>query len=248
MITVKTKKEIQRMSKACEIAALALKTAGEHCKVGITTLELDNIINKLIVSTGAKPSFLGYGGFPASACISINDEVIHGIPSKRKLISGDIVGVDVGAYYDDFHGDNAYTFSIGEIDFEVDKLLDVTKKSLSEGIKMAVVGNRIGDISNAIQICVEKNGFTIVEEYVGHGIGKKLHEMPQIPNFGLSGKGPRLIEGMTIAIEPMVNIGSRIVKVDKDNWTVRTSDGKFSAHFENTIAITRDGPVILTKV
>lgn len=247
MVNLKTEKEIECMKQACKIAAHALKTAGKHCVSGITTLELDSIIKKDILANGAKPSFLGYGGFPASACISLNNELIHGIPSKRKIYDGDIVSVDVGAYYDGFHGDNAFTFKVGKISEIAEKLINVTKQSLYKAIEVARVGSRIGDISNSVQTFVEENGFFVVKDFVGHGIGKNLHEKPEVPNFGEKNRGYRLVHGMTIAIEPMITECSPKVKVLEDDWTVVTSDGGLSAHFEHTIAITNSGPVILTE-
>lgn len=246
MIILKTQKELSAMREAGRISNQALVEAGKHIRAGMTTKELDKIIHDFIVSKGAKPSFLGYGGFPASACISINNEVIHGIPGSRKIQNGDIVSVDVGAYYKGFHGDNAYTFAVGEISPEAQKLLDVTKESLYKGIAAAVPGARIGDVANAVQTYVEQAGFAVVRKYVGHGIGANLHESPEVPNFGTAGRGVRLVPGMTIAIEPMVNIKGADVKVLPDGWTVLTASGSLSAHFEHTIAITEHGPVILT--
>ena len=246
MIILKTQKELSAMREACRISNQALVEAGKHIQAGMTTKELDKIIHDFIVSKGAKPSFLGYGGFPASACISINNEVIHGIPGSRKIQNGDIVSVDVGAFYKGFHGDNAYTFAVGEISPEAQKLLDVTKESLYKGIAAAVPGARIGDVANAVQTYVEQAGFAVVRKYVGHGIGANLHESPEVPNFGTAGRGVRLVPGMTIAIEPMVNIKGADVKVLPDGWTVLTASGSLSAHFEHTIAITEHGPVILT--
>ena len=246
MIILKTQKELSAMREAGRISNQALVEAGKHIRAGMTTKELDKIIHDFIVSKGAKPSFLGYGGFPASACISINNEVIHGIPGSRKIQNGDIVSVDVGAFYKGFHGDNAYTFAVGEISPEAQKLLDVTKESLYKGIAAAVPGARIGDVANAVQTHVEQAGFAVVRKYVGHGIGANLHESPEVPNFGTAGRGVRLVPGMTIAIEPMVNIKGADVKVLPDGWTVLTASGSLSAHFEHTIAITEHGPVILT--
>jgi len=246
MIILKTQKELSAMREAGRISNQALVEAGKHIRAGMTTKELDRIIHDFIVSKGAKPSFLGYGGFPASACISINNEVIHGIPGSRKIQNGDIVSVDVGAYYKGFHGDNAYTFAVGEISPEAQKLLDVTKESLYKGIAAAVPGARIGDVASAVQTYVEQAGFAVVRKYVGHGIGANLHESPEVPNFGKAGRGVRLVPGMTIAIEPMVNGVGADVRVLSDGWTVLTASGSLSAHFEHTIAITEHGPVILT--
>ncbi len=235
------------MRDACRISAQALRVAGEAVKPGVSTLEIDTIVRSFIEKQGASPSFLGYGGFPASTCISVNNVVIHGIPSKDKILEeGDIVSVDVGAYYKGYHGDNAYTFPCGKISANAQALLDATRESLYEGIKQAAAFNRIGDIGNAVQRYVETRSYSVVRDYVGHGVGAKLHEDPSVPNFGTPGRGARLIPGMTIAIEPMINEGTHYVRVMGDKWTVKTLDGKLSAHFEHTIAITPDGPKILT--
>ena len=235
------------MRDACRISAQALRVAGEAVKPGVSTLEIDTIVRSFIEKQGASPSFLGYGGFPASTCISVNNVVIHGIPSKDKILEeGDIVSVDVGAYYKGYHGDNAYTFPCGKISANAQALLDAARESLYEGIKQAAAFNRIGDIGNAVQRYVETRSYSVVRDYVGHGVGAKLHEDPSVPNFGTPGRGARLIPGMTIAIEPMINEGTHYVRVMGDKWTVKTLDGKLSAHFEHTIAITPDGPKILT--
>ena len=235
------------MRDACRISAQALRVAGEAVKPGVSTLEIDTIVRSFIEKQGASPSFLGYGGFPASTCISVNNVVIHGIPSKDKILEeGDIVSVDVGAYYKGYHGDNAYTFPCGKISANAQALLDATRESLYEGIKQAAAFNRIGDIGNAVQRYVEARSYSVVRDYVGHGVGAKLHEDPSVPNFGTPGRGVRLVPGMTIAIEPMINEGTHYVRVMGDKWTVKTLDGKLSAHFEHTIAITPDGPKILT--
>lgn len=235
------------MKDACRISAEALRAAGEAVRPGITTLEIDIIVRQYIEKQGATPSFLGYGGFPASVCISVNNVVIHGIPSKNTVLKeGDIVSVDVGAYYRGFHGDNAYTFPCGKISAEAQALLDATKESLFEGIKQACPGNRVGDIGSAVQKYVEARSYSVVRDFVGHGVGAKLHEDPSVPNYGTPGRGPRLLPGMTIAIEPMVNQGAYQVKVLDDEWTTVTLDGKLSAHFEHTVAITPDGPRIMT--
>ena len=235
------------MRDACRISAQALRVAGEAVKRGVSTLEIDTIVRSFIEKQGASPSFLGYGGFPASTCISVNNVVIHGIPSKDKILEeGDIVSVDVGAYYKGYHGDNAYTFPCGKISANAQALLDATRESLYEGIKQAAAFNRIGDIGNAVQRYVEARSYSVVRDYVGHGVGAKLHEDPSVPNFGTPGRGARLIPGMTIAIEPMINEGTHYVRVMGDKWTVKTLDGKLSAHFEHTVAITPDGPKILT--
>ncbi len=246
MIAIKNKRELQAMKEACVISARALKLAGEAVQPGVTTAEIDREIRRYIESQGAKPSFLGYGGFPASACISVNNVVIHGIPDKRVIKAGDIVSVDVGAFLNGFHGDNAATFAAGEVSPEAQALMDATRESLYEGIRAAKAGNRIGDIGAAVQRYVEVRGYSVVRQFVGHGVGANLHEDPSVPNFGTPGRGPRLLPGMTIAIEPMINAGVSDVKILKDGWTTVTADGKLSAHFEHSVAITPDGPVILT--
>ncbi len=249
MIVLKTSRELGIMKEACSIAAGALQTVGNAVKAGITTAELDALAEEYIRSRGGEPNFKNYNGFPATACISINNEVIHGIPSKtRKICEGDIVSVDLGAKYGGYHGDNAATFACGEISPEAKRLISVTKDALYEGIKAARAGSRIGDISNAVQRTVEAAGFSVVRQYVGHGIGTQLHEAPEVPNFGTAGRGIRLLPGMTLAIEPMVNVGSYDVKVLPDGWTVKTKDGSLSAHFEHTVVITPDGPKIMTVV
>ena len=247
MINIKSAAEISKMQLAGKIAGGALKLAGEKIEAGLTTKELDKIIHDYIVKNGAVPSFLGYGGFPASACISVNDEVIHGIPGKRKILEGDIVSVDVGALFDGYHGDTCATFPVGEISQEAKGLLEATEQSLFEGIKAARAGNRLGDVSNAIEEFILSKGYAIVKQYVGHGVGKNLHEDPEVPNYGKAGHGPRLVPGMTIAIEPMVNIKGEGVRVLDNKWTVVTTSGSLSAHFEHTIAITSGDPIILTK-
>lgn len=248
MISVKSKSELEKMRKAGIIAGNALHFGGQSIKDGMTTYELDKIIHDYIVKHGAAPSFLGYGGFPGSACISINDQVIHGIPSKKvRIKEGDIVSIDVGAYIDGFHGDTAYTFGVGRISPEAEKLLKVTNESLYKGIDQATAGNRIGDIGSAVQEYCEGYGYGVVRQYIGHGVGRKLHESPEVPNYGKAGHGPRLVAGMTIAIEPMINAVGEDVRVLPDGWTVLTKSGSLSAHFEHTVAVTPDGPVILTK-
>lgn len=246
MIAIKNSRELALMKDACVISARALQLAGEAVEPGVTTAELDRMIRKYIESQGAKPSFLGYGGFPASACISVNETVIHGIPDKRVIKAGDIVSIDVGAHLNGYHGDNAATFAAGDISPQAQALLDATRESLYEGIAQAIAGNRVGDISAAVQQYVEMRGYSVVRQFVGHGVGTNLHEDPSVPNFGTPGRGPRLLPGMTLAIEPMVNMGVPDVEVLKDGWTTVTRDGKLSAHFEHTIAITKDGPVVLT--
>lgn len=234
------------MRRAGRITAQARALAGEMVRPGVTTKEIDKAVHDFIVSQGAKPSFLHYAGYPASACISVNDVVIHGIPDGRVLREGDIVSVDVGAYWGGFHGDCAATFACGEISPEAEKLIAVTKQSFFEGIKFARQGYRISDISHAVQSYVEENGFSVVRSFVGHGVGEELHEAPEVPNFGAPGRGPRLLRGMTIAVEPMVNQGTYDVRVLKDKWTTVTVDGKLSAHYENTVLITDGEPEILT--
>ena len=246
MISVKTERELDLMRQACKITAAARALAGEMVRPGITTGEIDKAVYSFIVSQGAKPSFLHYQGYPASACISVNEVVIHGIPGKRVLKEGDIVSVDVGAFYQGFHGDCAATFACGAISPEAQKLIDVTKQSFFEGIQFARQGYRVSDISHAVQTYVEANGFSVVRAFVGHGVGEHLHEEPSVPNFGSPGKGPRLVKNMTIAVEPMVNMGVYDVRVLKDGWTTVTADGKLAAHYENTILITDGEPEILT--
>ena len=248
MIILKTSRELSLMKEAGRISQEALLRAGELVKPGITTYEIDEFIRKFIIKSGATPSFLGYCDFPASACISVNDVVIHGIPSKKQILKeGDIVSIDVGAYYEVFHGDNAWTFPCGKVSEEAKKLMDATRESLFLAIEKAVVGNRLGDIGSTVQQYVEARNYSVVRDFVGHGVGANLHEDPSVPNYGTSGRGVRLAAGMTLAIEPMVNAGSCKVKVLDDGWTTKTVDGKLSAHFEHTIAITNNGPVILTK-
>lgn len=247
MINIKTQHDIEEMRLACKITAGARKLAGELIRPGVTLLEIDREIRHFIESHGAKPSFLNYNGFPASACISVNEELIHGIPSERKLENGDIVKVDVGAYYHGFHGDCADTFAVGDISAEAQRLIDVTRQSFFEGIKNISEGSRVGDIGAAIQQYVEAAGFSVVREYIGHGVGENLHEEPDVPNYGRPGRGPRLYSGMTIAIEPMVCQGSARVKTLANDWTVVAADGKLTAHYENTVAITANGVDILTE-
>lgn len=247
MVVLKTSRELKAMRDAGRISSRALKLAGEAVEPGVSTLEIDRIVRKYIEEQGATPSFLNYGGFPASACISVNDVVIHGIPRKNQILKqGDIVSIDVGAFYEGFHGDNAWTFPCGEVSKEAQALMDVTRESLFKGINAARPGNRLGDIGSAVQRYVEARGYSVVRDFVGHGVGAELHEDPSVPNYGTPGRGVRLLPGMTIAIEPMVNQGVHTVETLSDNWSFVTSDGKLSAHFEHTIAITPDGPVILT--
>jgi methionyl aminopeptidase len=247
MIVLKTTRELNIMREAGRISAGALRVAGNAVEPGVSTYEIDKLAYDYIISQGAKPNFLHYNGYPATACISINDEVIHGIPSKKRIIKeGDIVSIDLGAAFEGYNGDNAATFACGDVSDEAKRLMDATRESLYEGIRMAVRGNRIGDISNAIQQYVEARGYSVVRDYVGHGVGASLHEAPEVPNFGKPGHGIRLVPGMTLAIEPMINIGTPNVKQLSDGWTVKTADGKLSAHFEHSVAITTEGPVILT--
>ena len=249
MIQLKNSAQISIMMEAGRITGEALLLAREHVREGVTTKELDTLIRNYIEKCGAKPSFLGYGGFPGSACISINDEVIHGIPSKNRVIrEGDIVKVDVGAFYKGFHGDSARTIPVGKVSDEALKLIEVTRQSFFDGVANMKAGNRIGDIGSAIQQRVESNGFSVVKRYIGHGIGHDLHESPDVPNFGTAGRGARLCMGMALAIEPMVNIGTEEVMEMPDKWTVKTRDHSLSAHYENTCALTSDGVVITTLV
>ena len=247
MIVLKTSRELLAMRAAGRISARALKIAGEAVEPGVSTWEIDRIARRYIEDQGAKPTFLGYGGFPASACISVNNVIIHGIPSKSNIIKqGDIVSIDIGATFDGYVGDNAFTFPCGDVSAEAQSLMDATREGLFEGIKAAKAGARIGDIGNAVQRYTEARGYSVVRDYVGHGVGAKMHEDPSVPNYGTPGRGVRLLPGMTIAIEPMINQGVKEVVTLKDGWTTITADGKLSAHFEHSIAITSDGPVILT--
>ncbi|MFS0644925.1 type I methionyl aminopeptidase [Siminovitchia sp. 179-K 8D1 HS] len=248
MIITKTPREIKLMREAGRIVAMTHQELQKHIQPGITTKELDNIAERFIRQHGAHPSFLGYNGFSGSICVSVNEELVHGIPGDRVLNEGDIVSLDIGAQYNGYHGDSAWTYAVGRINDETQMLLDVTEKSLYMGLEQARPGARLSNISHAIQTFVEAEGFSIVREYVGHGIGLSLHEDPQIPNYGPPDKGPRLKPGMVLAVEPMVNAGSRYVKTLPDNWTVVTVDGKMCAHFEHTIAITETGFEILTKL
>ena len=246
MIAIKNEHELDSMRQACKITAAARALAGEMVRPGVSTRSIDKAVHDFIVAQGAKPSFLNYNGFPASTCISVNATVIHGIPGGYILKDGDIVSIDVGAYYKGFHGDCAATFACGTISAEAEKLIEVTKQSFFEGLRFAAPGHRVSDISHAIQTYVELNGFSVVRSFVGHGVGRQLHEEPEVPNYGKPGHGPRLIKGMTLAIEPMVNAGVYDVRVLKDGWTVLTADGKLSAHYENTVLITDGEPEILT--
>ena len=248
MIVFKTSRELELMTEACRLSAAALKIAGEAVRPGISTWEIDKIAYDYIISQGGKPNFLHYAGYPATACISVNDEVIHGIPSKHRILEeGDIVSIDLGAELHGYNGDNAATFAVGKISSEAQRLIDTTEQCLYKGIEAAVAGGRIGDIGAAVQAHAESNGFSVVRQFVGHGVGKKLHEDPEVPNFGKAGHGARLLPGMTIAIEPKINAGTFDVRTLKDGWTVKTADGKLSAHFEHTVAISTKGPIILTR-
>ena len=249
MIVLKTGRELKIMKEACSISAGALEVAGKAVEPGVTTAEIDRLAEEYIRRRGGEPNFKNYEGYPATACISINNEVIHGIPSeKRKLRAGDIVSIDLGAKFDGYHGDNAATFACGDVSPEAKRLMDTTRESLYEGIRASCAGGRIGDIGHAVQSYVEARGYSVVRQFVGHGVGTHLHEAPEVPNFGTPGRGIRLLPGMTIAIEPMVNAGGYDVKVQPDGWTVLTKDGSLSAHFEHTIVITADGPKIMTVV
>lgn len=249
MIILKSETEVSKIQAACRIVAETLEILRGRVKPGITTGELDQIAEEQILARGGKPAFKGYRDFPATLCVSVNQEVVHGIPSSRRVLaSGDIVGLDLGAIRDGFYGDAAITVPVGAISEEARRLIQVTEASLYKGIEQAVPGNRLSDISHAVQSWVEKAGFSVVRDFVGHGIGRNLHEEPQVPNYGEPGKGPRLKTGMVLALEPMVNMGKYEVRVLNDRWTVVTSDGSFSAHFEHTISITDNGPVILTSL
>ena len=249
MFIIKNSEQLALMRKAGQITAQALLVAEEAIRPGISTKDVDRRIHRFIEKCGAVPSFLGYGGFPAAACISLNDEVIHGIPSDKIIIKeGDIVKVDVGARFRGYNGDSARTFAVGKVSDEALRLISVTEQSFYEAMKVAKAGNRIGDIGHAVESFVISNGFSVVREYTGHGVGAELHEEPSIPNYGKAGRGVRLYPGMTLAIEPMVNAGTDKVKVRRDGWTVVTADGKLSAHYENSIAITESDPVILTDI
>ncbi|MCR5825287.1 MAG: type I methionyl aminopeptidase [Oscillospiraceae bacterium] len=246
MITLRSAREVELMRRAGKITAAARALAGEMVKPGVTTQEIDKAVYQFIKSQGAEPSFLNYNGYPASICISVNDEIIHGIPGKRVLEEGDIVSVDVGAYIGGFHGDCAATYACGRISEEAQKLIDVTRQSFFEGLKFAREGYRISDIGHAVQEYVERNGFSVVREYVGHGVGRQMHEAPEVPNYGAPGHGPKLLRGMTIALEPMVNAGTAAIRQMSDGWTVKTADGKYAAHYENTLLITSGEPELLT--
>ena len=246
MITLKSAHEIEAMRLAGQITAAARALAREMVKPGVTTQQIDKAVFHFIREQGAIPSFLHYNGYPASVCISVNDEIIHGIPGKRVLREGDIVSVDVGAYIGGYHGDCAGTYPCGQVSDEALRLIRVTQDSFFEGLKFAREGYRLSDISHAVQTFVEANGYSVVREYVGHGIGRNMHEAPEVPNYGKPGHGPRLLRGMTLAVEPMVNAGTAAIKQMPDGWTVKTADGKYAAHYENTILITAGDPELLT--
>ena len=246
MITLKSAHEIEAMRLAGKITAAARALAREMVKPGVTTRQIDKAVFHFIREQGAIPSFLHYNGYPASVCISVNDEIIHGIPGKRVLREGDIVSVDVGAYIGGYHGDCAGTYPCGQVSDEALRLIRVTQDSFFEGLKFAREGYRLSDISHAVQTFVEANGYSVVREYVGHGIGRNMHEAPEVPNYGKPGHGPRLLRGMTLAVEPMVNAGTAAIKQMSDGWTVKTADGKYAAHYENTILITAGDPELLT--
>jgi methionyl aminopeptidase len=248
MIILKSLQEIEKIRKACLIVADVLDAIRGMVRPGVTTQALDEFAERFIVAAGAKPAFKGYRGYPKTLCTSVNHEVIHGIPSKSAVLKqGDIIGIDVGTILDGFYGDAAITLPVGTITPEAERLMRVTEESLSRGIAQAQAGNRLYDISHAVQKHVESNGYSVVRDFVGHGIGRNLHEDPQIPNFGDPGQGPRLKPGMVLAIEPMVNVGGSATVTQEDNWTAVTADGSLSAHFEHTIAVMQDGPWILTK-
>ncbi len=246
MITLKSEHEIELMRRAGKITAAARALARDMVKPGVTTQQIDKAVYHFIKSQGATPSFLNYNGYPASVCVSVNDEIIHGIPGKRVLKEGDIVSVDVGAYIGGFHGDCAGTYPCGQVSDQALDLIRVTQQSFFEGLKFAREGYRLSDISHAVQEYVESHGYSVVREYVGHGIGRRMHESPEVPNFGNPGHGPRLLRGMTIAVEPMVNAGSAAIRQMSDGWTVKTADGRNAAHYENTILITDGDPELLT--
>ena len=249
MIQLKNPDQIKIMKEAGRITGEALLVARDHVRPGISTFELDRLVREHIEKAGAKPSFLGYGGFPGSACISINDEVIHGIPSKKRFLEeGDVVKIDVGAFYKGFHGDSARTIPVGRVSDGASKLIEVTRASFFAGIDQLKVGGRLGDVGAAIDGLVVANGFSTVKRYIGHGIGRELHESPDVPNYGTPGRGTRLCAGLVIAIEPMVNVGTETVRELSDGWTVKTADGSLSAHYENTVALTGDGIINLTQI
>ena len=248
MIILKSRHEIEKMKISNRIVVEVLEEIKKKIRVGVTTIELDRLAESVILKKGGTPAFKGYRGYPNSLCISINEQVVHGIPSNRRLKDGDLVSIDLGVYHDGYYGDAAITVGAGEITSEAKRLLDATQKALYIGIEKAMAGNHLSDISNAVQMYVEREGFSVVRAFVGHGIGTSLHEEPQVPNFGEAGKGPLLKSGMVLAIEPMVNAGVSDVEVLEDDWTVVTADGSLSAHFEHTVAVTDNGVEILTKI
>ncbi|MBQ7953549.1 MAG: type I methionyl aminopeptidase [Clostridia bacterium] len=246
MITIKSASQIDKMKKAGEIVALTHELMKKNVCDGVTTKELDRIAEEFIRSKGAIPSFKNYNGYPASICASVNDVVIHGIPGNTRLKNGDIIGIDIGAFIDGYHGDSANTYGVGDISKEAADLIEAAKGGFEAGIKMAVAGNRVGDISAAVQQYVEARGYSVVREFVGHGVGAQMHEEPEVPNYGKAGRGPRLCAGMTLAVEPMINAGKRDIVMLDDEWTIVTQDGSLSAHYEHSIAITKDEPILLT--
>lgn len=248
MITCKSKRELSYMRDAGRVVAQTFVEMAKAAKAGVTTGELDRLAEDFIIKRGAKPAFKGLYGFPATICASVNEEVVHGIPGLRKLKDGDIISIDIGAEINGYFGDSAVTYPVGDVNSEGTRLLKATEEALCRGISLARAGNRLSDISNAVQTCAESHGYSVVRDYVGHGIGSSMHEEPQLPNFGKPGRGPRLKEGMTLAIEPMVNMGAFDVRTLSNKWTVVTLDTKLSAHFEHTVAITDDEPEILTKL
>ena len=247
-VTLKSQREIDMMRRAGEIAAQVLQIGGAEVRPGVTTKHINDVMHKFIKSKNAIPNFLGYGGFPGVACISVNNEVIHGIPSGRLLTDGDIVSIDVGVLLNGYHSDTAATFPCGNVSAEAQRLIDVTKQCFYEGLAQVYAGNRLGDLGNAISTYAHKNGFSVVRDYIGHGVGTQLHEEPDVPNYGVRGKGLRLQKGMTIAIEPMINAGGyEVMQIDRNGWTVVTKDGSLSAHYEHTVAVTDNEPLILTS-
>ncbi|MBE6037199.1 MAG: type I methionyl aminopeptidase [Clostridiales bacterium] len=246
MIIIKSKEEIELMKEAGRVTAQLLASLEQFIQPGMTTKEIDRYVEETIRKSGQIPAFKGYSGYPASACISVNDQVVHGIPGKRKLLEGDIVSVDLGTIYKGYYSDAARTFGVGKIDPEAQRLIDVTRESFFEGLKFCKPGFRLSDVSHAIQVRAEADGFSVVRDFVGHGIGRNMHEDPQVPNYGAPGRGPRLVPGMVLAIEPMINQGTYEVEVLQDGWTTVTLDGKLSAHYENSVVITEDEPLLLT--
>lgn len=247
MIPLKSSQDLEMLGKAGKILGEVLRRSGKLVRAGLSTGELDQLIEKMILESGALPAFKDYKGFPASACISVNEEIVHGIPGSRMINDGDIVSLDIGVNYQGYFSDSALTVAVGKVDQETIRLIEVTRLSLNEGIKQARVGNHLTDISHTIQVFAEKEGFSVVRQFVGHGIGRALHEEPEVPNFGPAGCGPLLKHGMVLAIEPMINLGGWEAKITDNGWTVITKDGLPSAHFEHTVAITDKGPVILSK-